>query len=637
MDNYKEIAINRLIYSTQDLKAALAGFFEEDDEIISSKLASRLQSINEILQILKILPPTTTLITIAGPQGTGKSTLVNNFLNLKREEWLPTGLQRAERIPVILIPSIENTDLPVSIKKSVSDNPYIMEEENLSYEEGRKRLMNPKENDKIAFWAVKNNNLLKSLGPIAVSPGYELDAKWSDTVLNIIKLTDIVIHVIDQSRMAQQEFKVLEEHIKDFNILKIAVVTKCAMLSEKAKTDLERILKEQGYIPVFVENKSNNNCPSNNPSLLQDIIFSAYTSIPPQNYKEKIYRIIKDLQKILRKARQLVKKEENSLKSRELDHDIVIENILAQIEEEWEQIKENIATRVDSVLNKYKKDAKDAGRKKINEITRGIMSKVKLFITGGLSLNEIEEIENAVLEPIIKKSQKELGEILDEQLKARFSNKKILEKLSTNLTELSLISNVNSSTTKYPDSTENINAIKETFKEMVDIYSYFTKEIRPTDSSRDSSRDSSKTQEAQNLPEKITITGTIGSIGLGETIAEVGGGGLATGAASSLGAAIAGTAIAVIAALSISSIILRNTRQIEYALDDYIDALITEASSQIRYKLIDYLDKLKHAHIRELRKFLLNISSPDDLQKILNLKIAIKNLETTINDVLSEI
>jgi len=569
------------------LREALAK--ADEDELVR-----RLDAIIGPLAFYEVLPPTSILISITGPQGTGKSTLANKLLGLKTEEKLPTGLQRAERIPVILI-YFDKTygeyeqlrEKPVKIYKFITNSDVpVFSVDVLTYEKGKQRVTRPEREDTFAFWYVYNNPVLKRLGPIVVLPGFELESAWEGVVLDLIKISDAVLYVVDKSRLAQREAKVMEEFMSRLNTptVPIAVVTKSIGLDKTQKKDISSRLAN--FPVVFVDSIKDFGFKE-----LDEIMVKMIASLPHGAQTLRIEELAKNSRRLAKKAKRIAT---TMLKDTSFEVTHIIEKVIEPLDETWNNIVKVIfETKIDDIINKRVNKAREEGRKAITEVSKGFVDKIKIVISGGPDLEKIEKIENAVKNAFIENLDEELIKLIEQTLtnflhkdQDDLSNVVYMKKLLS----IMLLSPVHGR----KGETFNIKSIQEIEREIREAYNLSDRLIEFLKGNLDSSRNlGEEVRKFMMLVRKnpkdaslLTLNAVVSGVGATEAAAEASGGGIVSGTLPSAVAGIVSGVVAVVAASAVATVILRSARKMEYELDSYISMLALKLSDKMKSELI---------------------------------------------------
>ncbi len=339
------------------------------------------------------------IITIAGPQGVGKSTLVNNILGLNEEESLPTEEGRGETLPVVLLPrNTQSREEVVIYRKSESGEWGTQHVEHLSYSDARDRItLTRNEDDLVAFWYVGGSKLLQRISPLVVLPGLELDSLWAPDIKAFINLSDVIMLVTDSSRSAQNSAKVIEDWIKEAEppVKPIIVGTFADTMNDEELQSFKGFLKNAD-LPVFdVIMCGIDGCEGKTSeyeySKLYDILIKALIHVPI-DIKARNFR------KYMRRTHRIVKRIENGLSQEQmiknLSKQFLVDDYMKRVDEYLKKIKDDIMSQIGKILTQYESISIQRGREVREKEFKGFQ---KLSIAlGGVSVNKVIRIENAI-------------------------------------------------------------------------------------------------------------------------------------------------------------------------------------------------------------------------------------------------
>jgi len=177
-----------------------------------------------------------TVVTIAGPQGVGKSQLTNSLLDLPTDVGLEVGEGSCEHVPIILTSATADDAEGYALVCSFNSENHesdLIRYERLTFDDARKRAINPMDNDIAIKWYVKDCPSLADISPLVVLPGLELDSPWEDGIRLVLEVSDIAIYTVDPPRKAQAASSKIESWMEAVNLAlpPICVVTKEDLMS----------------------------------------------------------------------------------------------------------------------------------------------------------------------------------------------------------------------------------------------------------------------------------------------------------------------------------------------------------------------------------------------------------------------
>ena len=512
------------------------------------------------------------ILTIAGPQGVGKSLMTNTLLHLSQEECLPVGEVSCEHIPIILVPAPENAESGFAVLYSLndsSDENALLTTTRFSFKEAKEHALKPQTTDLVIIWHVKNCPTLGRLSPLVVLPGLELNAPWEDAIRFVLDVSDIVLYTVDSARKAQASATKIEAWMKDVDLTvpPVTVITKTDMMSS---IEIDSLKKSLGSIdPVFIgQDLSDMDLQYEK---LWDKVVSSRVFVPSRQKSNRFKRLLRKTRKIIS---SLHEQAFEGQKDADLDELLIVDRMIRNLDEYWNvAIKSKILDELDSNLAACREDAINKGREQGKKITASFWKKTGLWIGGGPTVQSIINIENAIRHSYSNSKKGALGGIIESQLrgKLQINGSPEFEDDLGSLMTLMLLNPINS---MQKDTADLIKSMKDAGKVNDAMNDYVTRVTKGVKSS------AGQLAELQSLIRKgkgakIAVSGTLAAGGAATTLAEAAGGGFA-GWTASVTAAIAGAAIAAVAVSGITISIIRSSRDVEWQLENYTRSYAAE-------------------------------------------------------------
>lgn len=589
MTNHSDIKekARGLYLSLLNLREALLQHNEEEREILSE-----LEEITKILYFYSIFSPSP-IFTVVGSQGVGKSQMVNTLLNLKKEEALPVGEERCERIPILLLPtetketeaeaykwsSITKGEMPT---KESSLKVPVLSSFPLSYEEARKRAINPSADDAIIFWYIKDNPILERIGQLVVLPGFELKAPWEDALRCILSISDVIIYTCDWRRKAQASSEKIEEWIKEADIPydPILVFTKSDIMTKDQKESVKEVSKP--YEILFVGTGEGSVEEYEN---LWRKISENLVNPSPRRRVFKFKNLLSKIGLILNKIEKIAKRKEAQ---EMLTTSRVLDEYISFLDAEWEKVTRTlIISQVESILKKRIENSLKYGRKIAKREFQGAWEKIKLWLAGGPDVEKIIRIENTLKKNFLKGLDKEIAEkVSNEVKKLKVKVKEKETKINwTTYTFLELL------TTPLPKLEYKMNEIVEDIKKAREMSKELAEFVRGgLEDARKIGQEIAKFRELVASDKKDILLPSVGVAGgTGTFIGEITG--IIKATAAGVPSIIVGAVGFAVAAVSFSSIILRRSRQMEWEIEKYIREYTSQMYQAIKNRLIIKLDE----------------------------------------------
>ncbi|MEO0211896.1 MAG: hypothetical protein ABIN66_08625 [candidate division WOR-3 bacterium] len=609
------------------------------------ELADKLEKFIREFWFYSLFEDAPTLLTIAGPQGVGKSTMVNTLLELSKETQLPVGEESCEHIPIVLMnmsrndPRTKEADWkPVVVyqKTELRDETQFRKLESLSYDEGRERAIRPKEEDIVMFWYVVENPLLQRLSPIAVLPGLELEAPWVKAIRFILDISDIVIYTLDEARMAQETAAQMEEWIKENRLVvkPITVVTKSAIMSKEKQDDIVKTLSGYGFSPIFTDSNERRGYEE-----LGRAIMESLANVPPHHQSEKLKGIlIYEIEPILKKVDTIAKESEEFAERRE---NRLISEVLKELDEVWEKIVSDwIIDRVKSKVHERAEEARKRARAIAKEEFGGFFKKIKIWYCGGPSEGSIRKVESAIKDAFFSGLDEELSEALMQEISSRITPlpKESASSLKENWVQNALMTILGSSPKKIETTSDELiksfaeaeglkDAMVRFLKSSVVDAIQFGEEIRAY---------SELIKRKGSSAAGLALSGAIGTGGAATAAIEAVGSGVA-GLAASVIVGIAGVVVAAVSCLALISSILRSSRKVEWEVEEFTRTLVGEAQRAIiedfEKRLGRFWDRMRFVLKKDMeRRMGLNENIRNAVLLYENLKDARDTLKRIITD-----
>ena len=509
------------------------------------------------------------LFTVAGPQGVGKSLMVNTLLELPENAWLPVGEESCEHIPVVLHhidkddPRVKDPNWkPVIVyQKAEPGDAQFYRLESMSYDEGRERAKKPRENDVIMFWYVEDNQHLQRLSPLAVLPGLELKAPWAKAIKFILDLSDVVIYTLDPTRAAQETAAQMEEWIKEAKLAvrPITVVTKSETLGSQEKQDsLANTLREYGWSPIFIDSLGERG-GSGYEELGREITLSLI-NVPPGIQAEKLRDLLlRKIEPVLKKAESLAREKEASIS---FEESRAINAVIDRIDEIWKKlVRVSILDTAEKIVSARAEKAHESAREEARKVFKGKLRKIKLWFVGGPSVDDIVKVESAIHQAFSRGLGEELSGVITKEISSRM-DMETKEPLSEDVWITNLL--VVNLTTPFKDVKKTTDDLVESFAEAQKLSDSMVKFLKSSVDNAgtltEGAREYAKIIKSRGAGSgEIALAGALGSGGTTLTALEVIGSGV-PGAAASAIVGVAGGVVAAVAALSVWSSILRSNR-----------------------------------------------------------------------------
>ena len=624
---------HRLHYALSRLREALI----RNGEI---EIADELKDPVKTFQFYDLFSSDRGIITVAGPQGVGKSLMVNKILGLPEEAWLPVGTVRCERIPIVIRYLEENSSeikdptKPVVVyKESLLQETQYYEIETMSYEEGRERAIHPQGEDWVMFWYVKGISTVKYLSPLVVLPGLESDTPWEDTIKYLLNISDVVIYTLDNTRASQEEAESMEKWIKKNELIQkpVVVVTKSSTLGEKEKESFSKVLKHRiPFDPVFIESHDDDLPGYDN---LRETIFKAAAQTPPNIQSEKLCRILRNrVAPLLRRSKKLAIDKDRDVTV--LDS-LAVDKLIQKIDEAWKHlIKDEIIDNAKDKIYSHKEKALERGRKVKNEVLSGVWKSIKRYFAGGPAVEEMIRIEDETRKAFAEGLDEELSQILKRAFattvgqspdqEAKVTTKDVLAKIMLSPpTKIGI-------ETGLEDIRKDLVEANRLSAEMSEFLKTRIKEINAL--SRTFLNEYRRLIKEGDAPAVLTGTGTAGAIEAG---LEAIGKGVAGPTASTV-AGVIGLAVAATAITGVSIAIVRRNRKLDYTIEEWLREYTAELSNSVIENLEIKLERFWNAFKYTFREDLAQkMGLADDVQNAILLSICVKEADDAVKDIWS--
>jgi GTPase SAR1 family protein len=625
----------RLRNSILDLREGLI------DSGLSTLAERQLSRLSRTLSFYYLLQETRVLTTIAGPQGVGKSTMVNRLLGLPLEAQLPVGEGSVEHTPIFLypreaailhgIPPTSKTIARLYFEPGKTDIPSYEFEDFTDYEEARKVARSYGSRNLCLMWYVSECVMLDQIWPIAVLPGLEIDAKWTDCIEQVIDITDLILYTVDFKRKAQATSQILDEWVKRAGREPLVVLTKADLMSQveieqlgQSVPDLDCLL---GIWPDSPERTGEAYAK------LRNEIGHRVVNLPPEPRLSTLRDIIELLEAEVVDIRKELARAAIGRKS---DYDELITQMMDTISEEWDALlKPHLRASMDKLVNEAASEAREEASSYAISETSGFFKKIGLFINGGPSLSVVRGIEREVKRQFQEKFSTS-GETLSDSLQLlalpqpRDGEKTIVEQQEVMGSTIAwaLSRNFDRETMKKSelDSLQvllNAKGLEEgmTKNALTAVKDY--KDLTAALSSLIKDKPGSKSASA------VPVASAAGG-GTAVALEAVGSG--FAGATATAIASIAGVAVAVIGIASLTISISRATRQAQFDLDGYGAKVVEALGKGIKEEFGYVLDRFWIAYKYQMRHYLQKLLGEDSDALLFALQSA-KSAEITAKDV----
>ena len=566
-----------ILAELRNLRGALIrmGFEEDADDLAECMRSFWLYSLFD----------TAVVMTVAGPQGVGKSLLTNTLLELSEPESLPVGEGSCEHIPVILRPTPPNKGSGyVEVYSTGTDGQgELFTRTELLYDEGRRRALTPHPGDRIIFWYIKDNPVLRRLSPLVVLPGLELGASWEESIRYTLGISDIVLYVVDASRKAQASAETLSAWIKEGDLLSppIGIVTKADMMSPGQMDGMRETMG--AYIPEFV-GQDPQTSPQEFETLGQRIALEL-SRVPPARKNRKYRTLVRATKRTISSAKDKIVEAQARDDLQEM---VVVDRTLRSLDKFWtDKFRPRLVGALENGLAERRERASKSGTAHRKHITEGVLNKIGLLFTGGPSMDNVIEIEDAIRNEYAKELKKEITSLISTELKGRLATAADGEPVEAigSLMGIMMLTPVKSIQT---DTEQLISSLKEAGEVSKETAEY-VKSV--SNAAGDVLKDISKLRSAfgKKAGGQMALGGTLATAGTATAAAELAGGGLA-GVSASVLAGVTGAAVAAVAVAGLASIVIRNSRQLEWDLHNYIRHYSAELEQETQTQFKKQLD-----------------------------------------------
>ena len=590
-----------------------------------------------------------TLLTVAGPQGVGKSLMVNTLFELPKETGLPVGEERCERIPVVLThidkndPKLEEaTWKPVVVyKKTDPEETQFHIVETMSYEEGRERAINPRDDDAVIFWYVVDNPLLSRLSPIAVLPGLELEAPWAKAIKFILDVSDVVIYALDDARVAQETAEQMEKWIKKTKLAvkPITVVTKYGTIASTEKQrDLTNTLAESGFSPIFIDSYSQVKGGKMGYEELWKAITTSLINIPHGLQTEKLSYILKEkVIPVLEKVRDVAKEEENYIS---LEENRLITAVLDRLDQLWKNVvRQKLLNEADAVVAKRADRAMEEARNIAEEEFRGMRNKIKIWFTGGPNVSSIAEIESEIKDQFFSGLNKKLSTSFEKTLSSRIKPIPKEPIAGDDWTANALIAIMTAPPREMLNTTDDlIKSFVEAGKLGDSMFVFLKSSVNNAGAFAEEIKKYSEIiRSLRGGATGIALSGGIGTGGAVSAGLEATGLGVAGVTASTI-VGLIGASLALISGLALFSSILRSSRKMEWEVERYTRELVSENHRRILENIEQGLDRFWDAFKFVIKEDMMwRMGLDDSLIKAITLYECLKDAQDTARKVIIKI
>ena len=526
------------------------------------------------------------ILTIAGPQGVGKSTMVNTLLSLSKKDSLPVGEGSCEHIPIILVPAPETEEESFAVVHQfqvANGARRLINSVRISLDEARKRAMNPQATDQLIIWNLVDCPSLNRISPLAVLPGLELESGWQDSIRFTLDISDIVLYTVDSTRKAQDSASVLESWMEelDSTVLRIAVLTKSDMMSrEQVDSALSTMSK---YEPIAVGQDKDD--MSAQYEFLWEKILGNLLRVPPRNKSRKFVRLIRATKRNIKSVHAKAMEEQRDI---EIDELVVVDRVIGKLTDHWSAIVRTRALEaLESQLSKAREKAIETGNSHRKEITEGFWKKTELWFSGGPSADSICSLENDMRESYTREMQANLEAAVKNKLGQNLlgsDGNQLTDGLDRMMSFMLLVP-TGSWQKEIPSMITSIQEAGQITKAGAEYVESVAKGVQSTAEQMGKISAASRKSEAAQL----ALGGTLATAGTATTGVEIAQAGVA-GLAPSVIVGIAGATVAAIAAAGMTCVIIRNARDVEWQLHTYVRAYangLYECAENIFIKRID--------------------------------------------------
>ena len=607
------------------------------------ELADRLVGPMNSFWFYSLFSGSSTLLTVAGPQGVGKSLMVNTLLQLPKDARLPVDEISCEHIPVVLMhvdrndPRYKKTN-PVEVyQKTEPNSNEFFKMETMSYEEGRKRAIKPKENDLVIIWRVFDNPLLQRLSPIAVLPGLEIKAPWEKAIKFILDVSDVVIYTLDNRRMAQDTAAQIEKWIKKSKLAvePITVITKSETIGEKERNSIVKTMSEHGFNPIFIDSLSEKGAIGY--KKLSEAITGSLVNVPIGIQTEKLKDILS--YKVAPILKEIEPVADERAKSINFEDNLIIKKAIEKLDETWEkEVRQIILDKAEKSIGEHVNKAVDSARKVAKKEFTGTWKKIELWFSGGPDIDSIIRIENVIRDELFSNLNRDISTSIENALSSQETQIQYENIDKKNWAPMSLMTIL---TTPINKVEVTVDDLKKSFARAHSLNESMLRFFKS--SIQDAKEFVQETRAFVNLLRTESVntalaTALFGS-GVIEASAEAAGGGLVVGSGvTSVIAGIAGVAVAAVSAISLYADILRSSRRMEWEVEKYIRELTRNSYDMILEEFERRLDRfwdIFKFHVREnLRQ---RIGLDDRLKNSIELYDNLKDAKDTVKGVLVKI
>jgi hypothetical protein len=607
-----------------------------------STLAERqLSRLSRTLSFYHLLQETRVLTTIAGPQGVGKSTMVNRLLGLPQAAQLPVGEGSVEHTPIFLypreaavlhgIPATAKTIARLYIEPGKTEIPSFEFEDFTDYEEARRVARSYGSRNLCLMWYVSDCAMLEQLWPIAVLPGLEIDAKWTDCIEQVIDITDLTLYTVDFKRKAQATSQILGEWVEKAGRKPLVVLTKADLMSQVETSQLSQSVPDLdcllGIWPDSPERTEDSYAK------LRDEIGQRVINLPPEPRLSTLRGIIELLEAEVVDIRKELAR---AVTGRKSDFDDLITTMMDVVAGEWDSLlKPRIRASMDKLVNEAAAEARDEVTSYAIAETSGFFKKIELLVGGGPSLSVVRGIEKEAKRGF-KEKLSSAGEIISDNLQPlalpqpHDGKKAIVEQPevvgSTIAWALSRSFDRETMKKSEIDSLQvllNAKGLEEgmTKNALSSVKSY--KDLAAAMTSLIKEKPGSKAAVA------VPIASAAG--GGTATALEAVGAGFAGATATTI-ASVVGIAVAVIGIASLTISVSRATRQAQFDLDGYGAKVVEALGKGIKEEFGFVLDRFWIAFKYQMRHYLQKLLGEDSDTLLFALQSA-KLAEITARDV----